>query len=121
MARRLAARCVLPLRREPYPLAPVVIVILMAVTPIPIRPLRFAVHFSNRTIRSVIFPQVPAIGAVFAVIPIVIVLVGAVVDPVIVVVLVVSMVAFLTSVLLRPGRGTHCRWCSKSCCKKKGT
>ncbi len=100
-------------------LAAVVIVIRMTVTPIPIRPLLPAVRSSKTTIRSVILLEVLTIGTVFVVIPLVIVLVVTVVEPV--AVLIVSMVFFLTSVVLLPGRSTHCRWCSKGCSKKKGT
>jgi hypothetical protein len=93
------------MRGVTYRLAPVVIVIRMTVTPIPIRPLRLAVRFSEGTIPSVILLEIPAIGAVFVVIPIVIVLVGTVVDPI--AVLIVSTVVSLASVVWRPRRSAN--------------
>jgi hypothetical protein len=57
-----------------------VVVIWMAVAPIPIRPLRLSVYFSNRTIRFVLRLEITAIDAVFVVIPIVVVLVVTIID-----------------------------------------
>jgi hypothetical protein len=91
----------------------------MTVPPIPIRSLLPAVRSSKRTILSAILLEVQTIGTVFVFIPIVIVLVVTVVEPV--AALLVSTVIFLTSVVLPPGRSTHCRWCNKGCSKKKGT
>jgi hypothetical protein len=56
-------------------------------------------------------------GMVFVVIPIVIVPVITVVVPV--AVIVVTPVFFLAPIVLRPGRGTHCRWGGKGGCKNK--
>jgi FlaA1/EpsC-like NDP-sugar epimerase len=102
-----------------YWLASVVIMIRMTVTPLPIRPLLLLFRSRKRPILSVSLAEVQTIGMVFVVIPIVIVPVVAVVEPV--AVLIVSMVFFLSSVVLLPGRSTHCRWYSKRCSKKKGT
>jgi hypothetical protein len=102
-----------------YWLASVAIVVRMTVTPIPIRPLLPAVRFSKTTMRSVILLEILTIGTVFVVIPIVIVLVVTVVDPA--AVTLAAMVFFSTSVVLLPGRSTHCRRHSKDCSKNKGT
>jgi hypothetical protein len=56
-------------------------------------------------------------GMVFVVIPIVIVPVITVVVPV--AVIVVTPVFFLASIVLRPGRSTHCRWDGEGGCKNK--
>jgi len=104
------AACVLPC---------VVIMIRMTVTPIPISPLVPLPHFNKRMILSVPLAEIRAVGTIFVVIPIVVVLVGAVVNPVLVII--VAMAFFLTPVVLRPGRRTHCCWSGKGCSKKKET
>jgi hypothetical protein len=107
--------------RASFRLAPVVIVIGMTVTPIPVRPLLFHFYFDKGPVLSVPLSEVHAVGTVFIVIPIVIVLVVTIVDSV--VVLVVSMVFFLSSIsiVLRLGRGAYRRRRCKCCRKKKGT
>jgi hypothetical protein len=104
-----------------YQLTPFVLVIMirMAVTPVPIRSLFFHLQFHKGVILLVPFAKVHAKGSVFVVIPVVIVVVGAVVDPV--VILVVSVVFFLASIVLWPGRSHHYRWGGKGCREKKGT
>jgi hypothetical protein len=59
---------------------PFLIVIWMAVTPVPVIVLKFVVLFFIRAINLVPFCQVASVGAVFAVIPVVIVMVVRVVD-----------------------------------------
>jgi hypothetical protein len=100
-----------------YLLAPVVIMIRMTVTPIPIRPLLLLFQFSKGQIRSAFLADVLTIDAVFVIIPIVIVLVVTVVD--LVVVLVVPMIFFLPSIVLSPGRSHHARWSGKGCSEQK--
>jgi hypothetical protein len=70
-------------------------------------------------ILSVPLAEIHAVGTIFVVIPIVVVLVGAVVNPVLVII--VAMAFFLTPVVLRSGRCTHCCWSGKGCSKKKET
>jgi hypothetical protein len=103
--------------RASFRLAPVVIG--MTVTPIPVRPLLFHFYFDKGPVLSVSLSEVHTVGPVFIVIPIVIVLVVTIVDSV--VVLVVSMVFFLSSIVLRLGRGAYRRRRGKCCRKKKGT
>jgi hypothetical protein len=91
----------------------------MTVAPIPICALLFLALFGERTILSMLLPEILAIGTVFVGIPIVIVLVVAVVY--LVAVVVGLMMLFLAYMVLRPGGREHCRWCSKDGRKKKGT
>ena len=100
-------------------LTPVVIVVRMTVTPLPIRPLLLLSHFRKRPILSVSLPQVQTIGVVFVVIPIVIIPVVTVIEPV--TVIVVPTVFFLAPIVLRPGRSHHCRWSGNGCSKQNGT
>jgi hypothetical protein len=55
----------------------------MTVTPVPIRLLLLLFLFGKGPILFVIVLKIPAIGMVFAVIPIVVVLMGTVIDPVV--------------------------------------
>jgi hypothetical protein len=101
------------------PLAVVLIAVWVTVAPVPIRLLVPLFRFSKGSVVSVALLEIPAIGMVFAVVPIVIVLVISVVDPILV--LVISAVFFLSSVVLLSSRSAYCCGCSKRCGKHKKT
>jgi hypothetical protein len=98
-------------------LASVVVVILVAMTPIPVGPLIPHLDFDEGTVGPVSLDEILAVHAVFVAIPIVVIPVIAVENAVVVIV----AVFFLTPVVLPTGGITDCRGRGKGCRKKNGT
>jgi hypothetical protein len=72
----------------------------MSVSPSPVVPLKAVMLPVVFTVRPVLFPQVPPVRTVFAIVPIVVIAMVPVVD------------ADLHAGVLRSGGGDHCGWCS---------
>jgi hypothetical protein len=91
-----------------FGLASVVVVIRMAVTPIPVDSLLLHRDFEEWTVVPVPLDEIPAVDPVFVVLPIVIILVIPVIDAV--AIIIVTPVFRLPTVVLPRSRVTHRGW-----------